>query len=489
LNDVDQVPDDSVWPDCLGDAPWLEEFRDVPVDATPPRFLTAVHPLAVGSYGDAFIAWADTHPELHPRRSEGLRWFQRLLAYRLLEHDIEGRLVWRNVLITLSRQCGKSWFLRALICWRIQQRMLFQDEEQLALSMANKLIAAQEVWRPAKFWGQRQDWGVRIANGEQHLESPDGGRWLVRAASDGVGASFSLSMIVVDEAWQVRRDVVESADAAMTESESPQLLLVSTAGDSSSDLFISYRADALDELQAPGNTLIAEWSTPRDQPLDEPSSWRRASPFWTERREREVADKFNKLERGEFTQNFLNWWQPTVRTKEDKTHQPFTADALEATNGAATPSAPIVGAVEDWFGKGWAVCLADLTPTGQARVSVQLAETGPEAAALLLGHAATLRQIVVGKTVLKDPAFADRFKMVPVMMNSRLTVAEFQRLLRDDAIRHDGSEALIEQATAVRVLDSVNGPSVRSGERMDAIKVAIFAAKAVRALPPASQVY
>ena len=58
---------------------------------------------------------------MNPRRTEGLRWWQQVVAYRLLEHDDQGGLVWRNALVTLARQVGKSWLVRALILWRMQQ--------------------------------------------------------------------------------------------------------------------------------------------------------------------------------------------------------------------------------------------------------------------------------------------------------------------------------------------------------------------------------
>jgi hypothetical protein len=297
-------------------------------------------------------------------------------------------------------------------------------------------------------------------------------------------------MLVGDEAWKLTREVIESADAALTESASPQLVLVSTAGDSSSDLFGSYRAEALDELDNPGNTLLVEWSTPRGLPIDDPDSWRLASPFWSEAREREVADKFRKLEAGEFQQNFLNWWLPTVRGKTERAVAAFSEEEVEACNSAGPVSAPLVAGVEDWFGQGLAVAFADVSEIGQARVSVRLASSAEEAAQLVEAHRSTLSEIVVGKTLMRDPAFVTRFSnLTDVMMNSRHTVTEFRRLLTDDAIRHDGSPALVEQCLAVRIVEGPNGPSVRSEGRLDAIKAAVYAARAARTLPPLAQVF
>src|SRR5262245_13588533 len=60
---------------------WLDELRVPPDNATWPRLMTVPHPRAVGSLGPAFIAWAEQ------RSGRPLRWWQRLVATRLLEVD------------------------------------------------------------------------------------------------------------------------------------------------------------------------------------------------------------------------------------------------------------------------------------------------------------------------------------------------------------------------------------------------------------------
>ena len=104
-------PDDECWR-----VPWLRHFLDIPADASWPRFMTRPHPNAVDSYtGAEFIAWSEA------RSGRPLRWWQRLAATRLLEHDAAGALVWLWVLLSTARQVGKSVLLGELALWRLHQ--------------------------------------------------------------------------------------------------------------------------------------------------------------------------------------------------------------------------------------------------------------------------------------------------------------------------------------------------------------------------------
>jgi hypothetical protein len=286
-----------------------------PGSAVPPRLMTARHPAAAGSYGPEAIRWAEARKRRHPRPSTGSRWWQRLALSRALEHDGAGRLVWPVVIISAPRQAGKSWLERDVCGWRMSQAERFGGQEQAVLHVAHKLIAAQEVWRPAARQAQREGLGVRWANGEQAIEAEDGSRWLLQAANDGAGVAFSLSMALIDEGWRVGRAVYEEAiEPAMAEADSPQTWLVSTAGTADSDLMHTYRAAAIATLEDPAGILLLEWSAPPDPELDidDPRVWRAAQAHWDERRSAWVARK--RVQAGEraFRQQALNQWVPSL---------------------------------------------------------------------------------------------------------------------------------------------------------------------------------
>src|SRR3954470_3373396 len=112
------VPDELVEPAGFGvesdvwDVPWLEALRDVPPNATWPRLMTVPHPLAVGSLGVEACEFALV------RRGRPWRWWQQLVATRLLEVDADGLLLWEVALLTVARQVGKTWWLADVCGWR-----------------------------------------------------------------------------------------------------------------------------------------------------------------------------------------------------------------------------------------------------------------------------------------------------------------------------------------------------------------------------------
>lgn len=278
-----------------------------------PRLMTGPHPRAVGSYGPEMIKWAEPQ-RLHARKPSPARWWQQLAACRALEHDELGKLVWPLVIISAPRQQGKSYLERITCWWRIHQAPRW-DEEQNVLHCAHKLVAAQEVWRPAARWaaGFPEEMLVRRASGEERIELADGSRWMIQAANDGAGVAFSLQMALLDEGWRIRRRIFDEAIApTMAEAESPQAWLVSTAGTSDSDLMLVNRESAIASLDDPQDVLLIEWSAPPDDDLDidDPAVWRRCQAHWDAKRADVLRRERQRGTERSFRQQWLNMWVP-----------------------------------------------------------------------------------------------------------------------------------------------------------------------------------
>src|SRR6185436_12526833 len=254
--------------------PWLKGLRRVPKDAVWPRLMTVPHPSAVGSLGPDFIRWAEA------REGRPLRWWQKLVATRLLEHDSDKRLVWETMVLSMARQLGKSWLLRELLLWRIHQSHWF-GETQDVLHTGKDLQVCKEVLRPAIYWAEEQPgYKVGRANGEQYIEHlADHSRWLLRARGGVYG--YSVSVGAVDEAWKVQPEVVDDMTPTMVERVQPQLWLISTAHRAATPLMLRRRQVALDNLEVGDGDLLIEWSTPTAADLDDMAGWRQASPHWT----------------------------------------------------------------------------------------------------------------------------------------------------------------------------------------------------------------
>jgi hypothetical protein len=302
----------------------------MPNSATLPRFITPIHPRRAFSWGESARVFAETLP-IHAGRVREWRYWQRLVMDRALECDSDGNLLWPTVVISAPRQSGKSVIERIACLWRIHQSQLF-GETQTVLHVAHAERTAKEIWTPAAMWVQHMHGkrALRVGTGQTAMTLPDGSRWLVQAATIGAGVGFSLSMVLVDEAWNIHRNIVEAALApTMLESKSPQLWLVSTAGTAESDLMRAYRNYA---LAGDANVLLIEWSAPEElEDIHDRDAWRLASPYWDERREQRMAEKVETVEEWAFRQQYLNQWVPQLASPlisaslidEIVTHEPL----------------------------------------------------------------------------------------------------------------------------------------------------------------------
>lgn len=475
-------PTDPVW-----DRPWIRGFRKVPKDATWPRYMTVPHPLATGSYGEEFTRWS-------ARRSKRrLRWWQRLASVRLLEHDADGNLVWETLLLSLARQLGKSWWLRDLILWRMEQGARF-GEPQDVVHTGKDLAICKEVQRPARIWAKQRPglYRVREVNGQEEIERlEDGSRWLLRAKEAVYG--YSASLAAVDEAWKVPASSVEEGlTPTMAEREQSQLVLVSTAHRLATVLMLGRRTTALTQMMDPpaaGADLIIEWSAPRDAPIDSPDTWRLASPHWTDKRERLVAKRLAAALNGEsddpdepdpmesFIAQWLNIW-PLRRTIVAKGDELVDQDAWAELAGVKVITVgPLSVAVEDDAGKGAAVAAAARTRDGRYEVDGWTKATWNEAledAKALLSTRPRSR-LLLGPAVM---AKAPKVRPAPTKATAADTrggLSLLRDLVSSREVVHDDTPELDEQLSTVRVKEMASGLVIVPGAPAHLVRAAVWA--------------
>ena len=466
--------------------PWLEPFRDVPTDATWPRFMTAPHPEAVGSYGAEAIVWL--------RRVAGieLRWFQQLTLTRQLEHDDDGALVWLEALITTARQVGKSTGLRAAAMWRLHQAVLF-GEEQTLLHTGKDLPVCKEVQRLARAWAKARGYPVREQNGNEEITEPvSSSRWIVRGKGSVYG--YSGSYVLVDEAWGVAVEVVEDGlEPTMAERKSPQMVLASTAHSRATGLFPAHRTAALAQLDAPESTLLLEWSAHREVDIGDRVAWRKASPHWSPSRERLLAQRLARVESGEvldpdeadpvesFRSQFLNVWP--LRTTADPGTVLVDPDVWRGCTGALdTGDARLYVAVEDHYGRGAAVAAAARAPDGRYEVDGWVVDSWEQAFADVdLLRAARRVVLTVGATLAAE--VPPRFRGTPATgADTRAGLALVRQLAAAGRLVHD-DVADLEQITTVRVRELPTGLTVVAGHRADLVRACAWALHAAHAHP------
>lgn len=445
-----------------------------------PRLETKAPGHVGGSLGEKARTWLkDVYGmELRPWQAHALN--------RALEHDQEGRLIWSTVIITVGRQSGKSWLSRALCMWRLHHAELF-GEQQTVLHVANKRATALEVMRPAGLWAA-EIYGPKAAkwgNENAGIFLPSGDRWLVHAANDSAGVGYSVSMVFVDEAWKVRREVVDDALApTMAERIMPQLYLVSTAGDSTSDLMMAYRQRALDRLESndPGSVLLLEWSAPAEADPDDVETWKYASPEWSPKREQFLHQQWSNIEEGAWRREYLNQW---IIRADHWLRDSWWKDSLDPALELPADVPWTVGVESDFDGMGHAIGIAAVTDDGLHVVRTTTHRTIKEVDDRLAQLKAMHPQLHVSVT----PGYAERLTFrFDTLVGQREAPAATRNLLDlfdQGLIRHDGSQVLQEHFAASTISKRQGGwvltaPMGRGG--VYAARAVMFAlAQAVKA--------
>jgi len=293
------------------------------VELVPPRLETPRPRDVVGSYGAEATGWIRRY-----LRDE-LRPWQRYALERILEHRADGSLRWRRVILTVSRQSGKSILSRGLCGWRTGAADVF-GEPQEVLHVANLRATAQRIWTPAaRTLEDTVGAVVRRSNGQEAIELGDGSAWRLAASTLDGGVGSSVSLAFVDEAWRVARDVVDGSIApTMLERRSPQMILVSTAGDGGSRLLLEDRDSAIVQLADPDTAriLLLEWSAPPEAYPDDRDAWRLASPHWTPQRLEALEHAYATSTEADWRRQYLNQWVLASRSWVGATQWADAAD-------------------------------------------------------------------------------------------------------------------------------------------------------------------
>ena len=425
-----------------------------------PRIQTGPAPDVAGTYGPAAVSWG--------REALGItcRPWQVWALGRALEHRPDGSLRWPVVVLTVARQSGKSVMGRIACGWRLAEAAQIFGGAQTVVSTANKFATASELWSGVAYPltdypGARMKWGrgqeeIRMVSGPAA-----GSRWLVHAATANLAVGLTVSLGLVDEAWNVERAAVESALVpTMLEAESPQLWIVSTAGDSASDLLETYRQAAIKQLDDPAaDVLILEWSAEPTAAIDDREAWRAASPHWSERRERYIETQLELIPESVFRAQLLNQRQDAMGGWCTRTQwADCLAPQLEIQTG---PDAPrVIAAVEysedgSLYGLGVSQMVDDRlvfrTFTTRTIDELWALATNLPRSALLLVSAGFKGRV---------PLTVCESRLVGVT-EVRLSTRSTHRAILDGMIAHDGNETLAAHVlTAVVAYGGEGGPVI-----------------------------
>lgn len=186
---------------------------------------------------------------------ELMPWQRMVLADQLGLRD--GRMAFRQSIVSTARQCGKSTALQFLVLGWLVEMPRIRGQKQTVLTTAHRLDLASELFNTlaplieAHFPEAKIIWSY----GRQSLELPavgdyPGARWVVRAATPSAGHGLSCDLVVVDELWDCSAESVEGGLLpTMRARRDPLLSCWSTAGtEAQSDVFKRMRERALGEI-------------------------------------------------------------------------------------------------------------------------------------------------------------------------------------------------------------------------------------------------
>jgi phage terminase large subunit-like protein len=207
--------------------------------------------------------------------------WQRLVLSTALERSGR-RPAYRDVLVSVPRQSGKSSCSLALIVWR-----LLSEPDQLVLYSAQNRVAARRkllhTWWPRLVRSPELAPRFKLFRGfgNEMLQADNGSRLELLSATESAGHGETTSLVVIDEAW-VHQDpsVEQSVRPTMATCPDAQLWAISTAGTAKS---VWWRGK-LDtgrtaaELGTTDGTALLEWAAaPDDDPADE-ATWQGCMP-------------------------------------------------------------------------------------------------------------------------------------------------------------------------------------------------------------------
>lgn len=231
-----------------------------------------------------------------------------------LELNGEGLPAYREIVVTVMRQSGKSVLVLALeldraILWDVPQRVAYTA--QTGWDARKKLVddhAPVLMSSPLKGTVQR----VLRGAGNEGIVFRSGSRIDVMASTDTAGHGRTLDLGVIDEAMSDIDDRREQAILpAMATKPAGQLLVVSTAGTDAS-VYLRRKVEtgrAAAEADTGSGIAYFEWSIPNDADMDDPAVWWEFMPAlgWTIT-EDVVAHARATMSDHEFRRGFANQW-------------------------------------------------------------------------------------------------------------------------------------------------------------------------------------
>jgi hypothetical protein len=201
-------------------------------------------------------------------------------AARYLEAQAsDGRHLYREVAIVVSRQNGKTELLVPLIVGRLRQgRRIMHTAQDRDEPREVFYRVADIMWshypdlfplrngRPTK---------PRYANGQEEIRLNNGGIYKLVAPTRSGARGPTRDLVIIDELREMDDwDFIAAAKPTLTVSPDPQMIYLSNAGEVDSIVLNAIR----DRRDKDPSLAYLEWSASPERPADDPKGWAEANP-------------------------------------------------------------------------------------------------------------------------------------------------------------------------------------------------------------------
>jgi hypothetical protein len=237
--------------------------------------------------------------------------WQRHVVDTALEVDPKtGQLAYREVILTVPRQSGKTTLQLAVMAHRAvgfgrAQHIVYtaQDRNHALLKWSDEHVPTLQASPLARLFTVRRQRGaeaVMWANGSRHS---------ITAPTEQAGHSMVLDLAMIDEAWARTDDRLEQGlSPTMITRPSAQLWIVSTAGTASS-AWLRGKVDAGRAAPTGRRTAYFEWSAdPEADPADPRTWWGCMPALGHTITEEAIRGEYDRLDRDAFWRSYLNVW-------------------------------------------------------------------------------------------------------------------------------------------------------------------------------------
>jgi phage terminase large subunit-like protein len=230
-----------------------------------------------------------------------------------------GLLAYREVVVTVPRQSGKTTLLLAFMVHRALGFAL----PQVITYTAQSRIKAREKWEDEHIPILEKSplkslFRVRKTTGNEAILWRNGSRHGIESTTEKAGHGPTLDLGVIDEAFAHTDSRAEQAfKPAMITRPSPQLLVCSTAGTPKS-VYLRGKVDAgriRTDLNTADSVAYFEWSAPDESDPADPETWRACMPALgivradgTGITEATIRAEFESMELPDFRRAYLNQW-------------------------------------------------------------------------------------------------------------------------------------------------------------------------------------